>query len=78
LRQFLGDRLGVDGQTLTPQEINNKLANTRIPDHTGTRLNAILQTLEQGAFGSLRQDIGERKAIFGELDTIVQQVIRWT
>jgi len=78
LRQFLGDRLGVDGQTLTPQEINLKLENTRIPDHTGTRLNAILQTLEQGAFGSLRQESEERKALFNELDTIVKQVIRWT
>ncbi|MGA1795582.1 MAG: BatD family protein [bacterium] len=78
VRQFLGDRLGIDAQALTTQEINRKLENTRMPDQARDHLNTLLRTLEQGAFGSLRQGPDEREALLNDVDRFVNQVIRWT
>ena len=77
LKQFLGDRLMVSGQALTPHEINQKMEVTGVPEDLRIHLQQIMQTLEKGAFCGLDQDAEGRKSLFKDLEKIVSQLFRW-
>ncbi|MGA1790053.1 MAG: BatD family protein [bacterium] len=77
LKQFLGDRLMVSGQALTPHEINQKMGETGIPEDLRIHLQQILQTLEKGAFCGLYQNTEERKSLFKDLEKVVSKLLRW-
>jgi hypothetical protein len=77
LKQFLGDRIMVSGQALTPNEINQKMEETGVPEDLRIHLQQIMQTLEKGAFCGLHQDAEGRKSLFKDLEKIVSQLLRW-
>ena len=76
LKQFLGDRLSVSGQALTPQEIDQKLGALNIPGDLRHHLQEILQKLEKGAFGALHQNADERKDLLRDVETIINMLLR--
>ncbi len=77
LRQFLGDRLTVTGQALTPQEMDKKLEACHVPSDLRMRLHEHLQTLEKGAFGVLHHKTEEKKALFKNLEKLINQLLRY-
>jgi hypothetical protein len=77
LRQFLGDRLTVTGQALTPQEMNKKLEDCHVPSDLRMRLQDHLQTLEKGAFGVLHQKMEDRKTLFKDLERVICRLMRY-
>jgi len=77
LKQFLGDRLTVSCQALTPHEINQKMEETGVPEDLRIHLQQIMQTLEKGAFSGLHQNTGERISLFKDLEKVVSQLLRY-
>jgi hypothetical protein len=78
LKQFLGDRLSVAGQALTPLELDKKLEEFKIPAELRMRLQHHMQILEKGAFGALHQISEDRETILKDLEKIINQLLRCT
>jgi hypothetical protein len=78
LKQFLGDRLTVTGQALTPKEIDQKLEEFQVPEDLRTQLQNHLQTLEKGAFCAIHQNVEARKALLKDLEKIISKLMRYT
>ena len=76
LKEFLGDRLSVAGQALTPQEIDQKLHEWNVVSDLRIHLRQILQMLEKGAFGALHQNADERKDLLKDVEGIINQLLR--
>lgn len=77
LKQFLGDRLTVAGQALTPQEVDRKLEICHVPSDLRMRLQGHLQSLEKGTFGALHQKVEDRKTLFKDLEGMINQLLRY-
>ena len=76
LKKFIGDRISVAGQALTPQEIDQKLGTLNISKDLRRHLQEILQTLEKGAFGALHQNTDERKDLLKDVEKVINQLLR--
>ena len=78
LKEFIGDRISVAGQALTPREIDQKLGALDISKDLRHHLQEILHTLEKGVFGALHQNADERKDLLKDVEKVVNQLLRKT
>lgn len=67
LRTFIGDKLGLEGSALTPDEVHQHLVEAGVSEELVERVHRLLGELEAAQYGALRAPAGELKGQLEEL-----------
>jgi len=75
LKDFIGDRLNIAGQALTPQDLEGLLGGD-VSAETLEELKSLLEFFDSGQFGFRKCSVEERKAVLGRMQKAVEHLNR--
>lgn len=74
LRDFLGDKFGIDGRALTPADIKRRLAPAGVSEEKLERVVTFLRECDEGLYGGRAVDEDQRKELSGRLEEMVRDL----
>lgn len=74
LRNYLGDKLSLDGKALTTSDISRKLAPNKISASTIEKLKSFMQTCESGQYGGASLDDKNKNQLTEDLSQLVKTI----
>lgn len=73
LRQYIGDKLGLEGSALTPAEVDRELRRRGVSEELVTTTHRLLEELEAAQFGLVES---EGRALVDQLEPVLRQLER--
>ncbi len=71
LRDFLGDKFGIDGRALTPLDIEKKITHAKITEESLKKLVQLLRQCDEGVYGGMSLSIPVKETLVKDIRQII-------